>query len=372
MAINDFKAGGSAYITEEIAKAIADESRTATITGFWDITEPVRIPSNFTLVLENCHLRVATGVYSNIFQNENFNTDLGRTLAGADKNISIKGKGYAILDGNEDYNGLSERTQNKNGLPAIWHNNILNFGNVDGFSISGIQVRNQGWWALTFWCCRNGYLGNIDFCANDTRVDEEGKIHRGLIFSKYEQTLVKNGDGIDLRCGCNNIFIENITGFNEDDTVALTALYGKYEKDFGCAELPTDICNITIKNIRAASYCSIVRLLNQGGTKLHDILIDGVWDQCEHSPHLDHGCNAVKIGDLHPYGGSRHSTDDETYNITVKNVYAAGVNAIKLTGGMKNLLIYGIECKKGTKMFQDDRGKEQTDNGTVYTKDKKW
>ena len=93
---------------------------------------------------------------------------------------------------------------------------------------------------------------------------------------------------------------------------------------------------------------------------------------CKSSPHLDYGCNAVKIGDLHPYGGKRHSTDDETYNITIRNVYAEGINAIKLTGGMKNVLFQGIECAKGTKMFQDDRGKEQCDNGTVYTKDKKW
>ena len=372
MAINEFKKGGSEYVAEEIKKAIADESRTATITGFWDIETPIRIPSNMTLVLENCHLRVATGVYSNIFQSENFNTENGNTLAGASKNITIKGKGFAILDGNEEYNGLSERTQNKNGLPPIWNNNLLNFGNVDGFYISGLQIRNQGWWALTFWGCRNGYIGNIDFCANDTRIDAEGKIHRGLIFSKYEQTLVKNADGIDLRCGCNNILIENITGFNEDDTVALTALWGKYEETFGCPELPHDIANITIKNVRAASYCSIVRLLNQGGTKLHDITIDGIVDMCKSSPHLDYGCNAVKIGDLHPYGGKRHSTDDETYNITIRNVYAEGINAIKLTGGMKNVLFQGIECAKGTKMFQDDRGKEQCDNGTVYTKDKKW
>ena len=371
MAINDFKIGGSEYIQEKIKAAVENESRTATITGFWDITTPVRIPSNFTVVLENCHLRVATGCFTNIFVNENFNTELGRTLAGTNKNISVKGKGFAILDGNEDFNGLSERSQNKNGLPAIWNNNLLNFGNVDGFWVSGLQVRNQGWWALTFWGCRNGYIGNIDFCANDTRVDENGKIHRGLIFEKYEETLVKNGDGIDLRCGCNNILIENITGFNEDDTVALTALPGRYEHLFCCSELPTDISHVTIRNVQAASYCSIIRLLNQQGVKLHDILIENIVDKCRESSHLNHGCNTVKIGDLHPYG-TGHATDDETYNITIKNIYAAGVNAIKLAGGMKNLLIYGVECAEGTKMFQDDRGLEQTNNISVYTKEKVW
>lgn len=370
MVNNQFKSGGSEYVSECIRAAVEDGCRTAVVTGFWDITTPVRIPSDFCLVLENCHLRVARGVYSNIFVNENFNTELGRTLGGANTNITVKGRGFAILDGNEEYNGLSERTHSRNGLPAIWNNNILNFANVDGFSISDIQVRNQGWWALTFYSCRHGYIGNIDFCANDRRIDKDGNTVRGLIFDDYDSTLVKNADGIDLRCGCNDILIENITGFNEDDTVALTALAGAYEKQFCCAELPFDISNVTIRNIRAASFCSIVRLLNQGGTILHDILIDGIVDECEASPHLDHGCNAVKIGDLHPYC-EHHSTEEETYNITVRNVYAAGVNALKLAGGMKNLAVYGIECKRGTKMLHDDRGLEQVENKSVYAAEKK-
>jgi len=156
MVINEFKTGGSEYIREKILEAIADESRTATITGFWDITEPVRIPSNMTIVLENCHLRVATGCFTNIFVNENFNTDFGRTLAGVNKNITIKGKGYAILDGNEEWNGLSERTQKKDGFPEVYKNNLILFTNVDGFSVSGIECRNQGWWAMNYYYCSNG------------------------------------------------------------------------------------------------------------------------------------------------------------------------------------------------------------------------
>jgi hypothetical protein len=130
----------------------------------------------------------------------------------------------------------------------------------------------------------------------------------------------------------------------------------EFEKEFGSPEFPVDIYNVEIKNIRASSYCSIVRILNQGGTKIHDVLMDGLYDTSDECPSLNHGCNVVKIGDLHPYA-ERHANDDETYNITIRNVYACGVNALKLTGGMSNLVLEGIECKKGTKMFQDDRGK---------------
>ena len=350
-----FYKGGADYIDAEIKKAIEDGCRTAVITGYWEIERAVRLPSNITLILENCHLRMADGVYSNMFLNEHYNTDLGRTLEGADRNINIKGRGMAIIDGGS-FNGLTERTANKNGLPSMWNNNPLIFANVDGFSISDLKVINQRWWALTFVFSRNGYVGNIDFCSCDTAIDENGKEYHCLDFDKYEHVLVKNSDGIDLRVGCHDIKIENITGFIEDDTVALTALPGIHEtKILGVEGEATDIYNVEIRNIRTASFCSMVRLLNQGGPKLHDILIDGVYDQSETCPHLVRGHNAVRIGDIHMYG-SRHSTADETYNITIRNVYAAGYNGVKLAGEMKNVSIYGIECRPGTNMILDQRG----------------
>lgn len=357
MAINEFKKDGSKYISEKIAEAIKNGSRTATITGFWDIDEPVRLPSDICIVLENCHLRVATGAFTNIFVNEKFNTELGRTPDGKDRNITIKGKGFAILDGNEEYNGLSERTQKKNGFPEVYKNNLIIFTNVDGFSVSDIECRNQGWWAMNFYYSSNGYVGNVKFQANDTRIDENGKRHKGLIFEDYESTLVKNADGINLRVGCHDVVIENITGFTEDDTIALTAVPDEYfEKEFGNDEMPLDIFNVTVRNVRASSYCSIVRILNQGGPKIHDVLLENLYDTSDECPSLNHGCNVIKIGDLHPYA-ERHATEDENYNITVRNIYACGVNALKLTGGIGNLSLQGIECKAGTKMFQDDRGK---------------
>ena len=355
MSANFFQKGGYEYITAEIQRAIESGSRTARITGHWEIDKAVRLPSNTTLILENCHLRMAKDCYSNMFLNEHYGTEIGKTLEGTDTNITIKGKGYAIIDGG-GYNGLTERTANKNGLPSMWKNNPLIFCNVDGFSISDVKVINQRWWALTFVYSRNGYLGNIEFCSCDTAIDENGKEYHTLDYDRYEDVLVKNSDGIDLRIGCHDIKIENITGFVEDDTVALTALdKGREGKELAVEGMVSDIYNVEIRNIRSASFCSMVRLLNQGGTKLHDILIDGVYDQSETCPHLVRGYNAVKIGDTHAYG-SRHSTEDETYNITIRNVYGAGVNAVKIAGEMKNVSIYGIECKPGTNMIHDQRG----------------
>ena len=349
-----FTKNGSSYISSKIEEAVSNKSRTATVNGNWEISEAIRLPSNFTLILEDAHLRMADGVYSNMFVNENHETEIGKTTEGTDRNINIIGRGKAILDGGK-YNGLSERNHSRDGLPHIRKNNLLLFTNVDGFKISGISCRNQRWWALNFVYCSNGYIGNIDFCACDIGIDENGNEYHGLIRSKYDEVLVKNADGIDLRQGCHDILIENITGFTEDDTIALTGLYGKIERHFEVSGLPIDIWNVTIRNIASASYCTNVRLLNQGEVKLHDILIDGVYDTSAESPYMDIGRHAVRVGDVHLYG-TRHATKDETYNITVRNVRSRAPYAIALAGEMEGLVMYGIECFDGAKMLLDNRG----------------
>ena len=134
-----------------------------------------------------------------------------------------------------------------------------------------------------------------------------------------------------------------------------SALYGGLERHFAVEGMASDICHVEIKNVRAEAYCTNVRLLNQGGTKLHDILIDGVYDTSEGSAHMDRGLYAVRIGDTHMYG-SRHATADETYNITVRNVRGRGEHVISLAGEITNLVMYGIESFDGAAMLLDKRG----------------
>jgi hypothetical protein len=296
---------------------------------------------------------MADDTFCNMFRNACAGTDAGKTIEGSDRNIIIEGRGRVILDGG-NYNGLSERNSCKDGRPHITVNNILLFHNVDHFKVSGLYVCNQRWWALNFIYCANGYIGNIDFCACDIAIDENGNEYHGLIRSRYAEVLVKNADGIDLRQGCHDIVIENITGFTEDDSIALTALNGGIEKAFSVPELPSDICNVEIRNIRTAAFCTNVRLLNQGDIKLHDILIDGVYDMGPECPYMDEGRYAVRVGDVHMYG-TRHATEDETYNITIRNVRGAQTHVIALAGAMKNLVMYGIEAVGNTKMLLDDR-----------------
>ena len=346
---NCFKKGGSAYIQGLVMKAIESGRRVAVVSGDYEIDEAIRLPSNFTIILENAHLRLADGSHTNVFVNEHNETPEGNTLQGTDKNISIIGRGRAILDGG-NMNDVYEKVPYAERVAPIYKNNLILFTNVDGFKISGLRLINQRWWATNFIFCRNGYIGNLDFCADDRWRDENGEIHRGLLRDRYGEVLVKNADGVDLRQGCNNIVIENLTGFTEDDTVALTGLEGRTEARFRVEGLSWDIHHVTIRNIRTAAYCTNVRLLNQGDVKLHDIEIDGVYDDSLRSEHMDFGNFAIRIGDRHMYG-SRHSTKDDTYNISVKNVYGRGKAVIALAGEIGNLVMYGIEAEEGTPMF---------------------
>lgn len=355
MSENVFIKEGYEYVTAKINEAVENGSRCARISGNYEISHAVRLPSFFTLILEDAHLRMADGVYDNMFVNEHHGTPEGNTVDGTDRAISIIGRGKVVIDGGK-YNGLSERTQRKNGLPPIYKNNLVLFTNVDGFRISGISCHNQRWWALNFIYCRGGYIGNIDFKACDIGIAPDGTEYHGLISGKYGEILVKNADGIDLRQGCHDIVIENISGFTEDDTIALTGLNGIMEQEFRVEGLCPDICNVKIRKVRSSAFCTIVRLLNQSGIRLHDIDIDGVYDMAQDCPHLDHGIYAVRVGDTHLYG-TRHSTEDETYNIAIKNVRGCGDYVLSLAGSMNGLTLYGLEPFGGAKMLLDERVK---------------
>lgn len=328
-----FTKNGAEIIQDLIHKSKNDGTNKAVITGNFEIEKTITIPSDFLLVLENCHLRMADNTFCNMVTNEHCRTEKGRTLEGTDYNITIEGRGRAIIDGGE-YNGLSETNHSKDGKPHISVNNVILFSNVDGFKISNLHVRNQRWWALNFVFCRNGNIRDIDFLADYTRIDENGnRVHYSGF--GHENMYIKNADGIDLRAGCHDIIIENITGFCEDDTIAVTGLRGGIEKLFGIPALSEDIYNIIIRNINASSLCATVRLLNQSGIKLYNVLIDGVFDSSKGSKYMERGGTGVRLGDTHLYG-DRHATVDECFNITVKNIYSRAFAVMRIAGAMRD------------------------------------
>ena len=346
-----FYKNGAVYWQAKIDAAACTPERQITIRGNWEIEKTIRIPSDFTVYLEDCHLRMADGTYCNMFRNAGYDLPGGNTAGGADHNIRILGRGRAILDGGT-YNGLHERNSLKDGNPHISVNNLILFVNVDGFEISHLHLRNQRWWAMNFLFCRHGSIRHIDFCSEDGIAARDGSRIPGKTLADigeypgYE-AYIRNSDGIDLRAGCHDILIGDITGFTQDDTVALTGLPGKLEDMYRVEGLPTDIHNVIIRNVNSASFCTNIRLLNQGGIRLYNILIDGMMDASAGSPHMDRGIYGVRVGDNHMYG-PRHSTPDETFNITIRNVYSrARSSAVQLAGSITNCVLDNINVYDG-------------------------
>ena len=346
-----FIKNGGAYWQAQIDTAALSDRREVTVRGNWEIEQTIFLPSDFTLYLEDCHLKMAEGTFCNMFRNAGSGTPEGNTPAGTAYNIRILGRGRAILDGGV-YNGLHERNSLKDGNPHISVNNLILFTNVDGFEISRLHLRNQRWWAMNFLFCCHGSIRHIDFLSDDGIADRDGSRIPGKTLADIgefpgHEAYIRNSDGIDLRTGCHDILIEDITGFTQDDTVALTGLPGIMEETYRVDGLSTDIYNVIIRNVNSASFCTNIRLLNQGGIRLYNILIDGMMDSSAASPHMDRGIYGVRVGDNHMYG-PRHSTPDETFNITIRNVYSrARISAVQLAGSITNCVLDNINAFDG-------------------------
>lgn len=311
----------------------------------WNIDRTVFLPSDIEIVLDNAHLRLADGAFCNMFSNENITKDISHTPAGEQKNITLRGIGNAILDGGT-YNGLSEKNSLQDGRPHISVNTTLLFFNVSGLRVENLAVINQRWWGMTNIFVHDAVFRNIRFEADISRVDSDGVHHPDEIPKTYNEIYVKNADGIDLRIGCHDVLIENITGFTEDDTVALTAL-GGFERKLGyiVEGQSTDIHDVKIRNIASDSYfCAVVRLLNDEGNKLYNIDIDGVTHvfSGKHPARPDF---VVRIGDMNY--AKKHSTLGDTHHISVKNVYSHGTYAVGLFKGLVDAELDNIVVADG-------------------------
>lgn len=298
----------------------------------WNIDRTVFLPDDIELLIDNAHLRLADGVFCNMFANENLTKEISRTSAGEQKNITLRGIGNAVLDGGT-YNGLSEKNSLQDGLPHISVNTTLLFFNVSNLRVENLSVINQRWWGMTNIFVHDAVFRNIRFEADLSRIDSDGVHHPDEVPKTYNEIYVKNADGIDLRIGCHDVLIENITGFTEDDTVALTALGGFERKLRLIVEgQSTDLHDVKIRNVASDSYmCAVVRLLNDEGNKLYNIDIDGV-THVYSGKHTARPEFVVRIGDMNY--AKKHSTLGDTHRISVKNVYSHGKFAVGLFKGL--------------------------------------
>lgn len=287
----------------------------------WIIDRTILLPSNITIILDDCRLTLAPGVYQNIFRNRNMYTDISLKKEGRQYGIRIIGHGRATLDGGEG-NDLRESTSEKDGRPHVRFNNFVLLHNVQDFVLEGFRCVNMRWWALNHICCSHGRLSNLDF---------------------FNGRHVPNQDGINFRIGCSHMIVENITGRTGDDTVALTALPLCGDSKLVLEDGDVDIHDITIRNVRADTRCSVVALRNNDGAKLYRVDIENISDAGggEYIP-----WDVVHLGENNYYR-RRTAEPGETYDINVRGVYSAARGAVILGGTLKNARISDVYAGGG-------------------------
>lgn len=289
----------------------------------WVFEEAVKLYSGSVICLDNCIIRGGAELFDNLFKNSNARTEFALTEEGQQKDICIYGLGNAVLDGGVPI-PFSEKTW-KPGDPFIFSVSPIHFHNVTGFSIKNIKITNQRYWGIVCHFCTDGVIQGI-------RFDTEG---RSI-----------NQDGIDLRIGCKDILIEDISGTVGDDMVALTALYGG-ERSLAVEGMSIDICNVIIRNIRgkALDYKGFIRVLNHGGARIHEVLIEDIMDISDASVPAHRFGSAVRIGENAYFINGEQAQPGDTYNITVRNVVTAARTGVYISCTLYDSLIDNIRMR---------------------------
>lgn len=306
-------ADDSATVQNAIAEAVRRGVRRVVIPRYnlrtksmlWRIVRAIRIPEDFTLLLDNCTLVQETGVYDHMFCNSR--ADEPGTLENEQCNISILGVGNVCLSGGV-HNRLMEKTSGRYGMPSVWCNTMFFWYNVRNLRVENLHIEHQRWWAMTHLYCREVTLRNIDFGA---------------------VPHVPNMDGIDLRLGCRDFTIENITGRTGDDVIAMTALKGGFEEAHAVEGKSPDICHVRIRNVMGDPFLHfVVRILNHDGCKIHDIELDTVYDVSDPTTKKRPKCTLGIGSNMYSKYGKAQPGD--TCRITARHLTSRGEKAIRI------------------------------------------
>lgn len=315
----------------------------------WLLDSAILLRSDLTLELDHCRIKLSDRCRDNFMRSAN--CGLGISEIQPMRNIHIRGVGRVILEGadhpratGDSGKTIGERTYGTDAGVAgesqrgDWRNIGILLAFVEGFSIENLTLVDSHCWAISLERCAHGRLRDLDFASSGFKIIDGAR-----------QTIL-NQDGIDLRMGCHDILIDNVTGYTGDDLVALTALplAGRGAGETASTMVShsssrgeglDDIRHVIVRNVRG--YCRgghhIVRLLNTPGARMHDILIDGLIDT---SP-ADVLCRAaVKIGD-HAYGGGVAPLGD-TCRIIVQNVVSKAQHTILIGGSLSDSILANL------------------------------
>ncbi len=356
---NAFQGSDSERINQAIATAAASGRRVVIPKtnhaadgprDVWLLDSAILVQSGTTLELENCRIKLSDRCRDNIIRSAN--CGLGITEIAPISNVSIRGIGAAVLEGADHPRAtgdsakiLAERTYGTDAgvqsesQSGDWRNIGILMAFVEQFSIENLRLVDSHAWAISLERCAYGKIRDIDFASTGHRTIDD-----------TTQTIL-NQDGLDLRQGCHDILIENLTGYTGDDLLALTNILradstaGSTESTMVSAAVNRgdgldDIRNITIRNLRG--YCAgghhIVRFLNASGLQIHDVILDGLIDTSGSAQ----PCRAaVKIGDSNPRWGGVTPLGD-TYRLFISNIMSRSQHTVLIAGSLSDSIVSNV------------------------------
>ncbi len=325
----------SSAIENCISDAMNSDERIIIFDGRdYRIDKAITLPDNTTVIVDGCAIRQSDEVFDNIFRGMNHIIDpkepYGIPLDVTPiKNVKILGKNNAKVVGTakprKAFHTVLKEYQLMLGDFWGWRTHMFSFSNGDNIEISGLRLYQAMGWTISFDCCSNVYVHDMEF-----------------------HSTVKNGDGIDFRSGCHDCKVENITGYTLDDTVACSALasgkrgsypsknylypsqpYGSMGKEYN-----RDIHNIEIRNIMTGGFNHGVICLAARGNKIYNVTIENVNE-------VDAGKRESTVKIYTGYGSGYNAGD--IHDISVKNVTAENAKyAVQIAAEVENVTLENI------------------------------
>ena len=389
--VNDFKCSTD---NETIEKAIANRTADGIVVippresdieperREWMLDRAILVPENTTVILQNCTIKLSDRCRDNFFRSANCGMGIENPVR--IRNVHIRGEGQCTLvgadhpratgDGGkilacpcpylpEDLCRLAPWIPEERRTPQkldFWDAHDHSYGtdagkegqsqygdwrgigvllaNVEHFSIENIRIVKSHGWGISLEACAKGRVEKIDFDANMSK-EIDGMLNN-----------MENQDGIDLRNGCHDIMISDITGNTGDDVIALTAIVPDNEVYHPGGSLRTthvmhndwsrrerDIHDVIIRNVIAWSQlCFTIRLL-PCNAKIWNVVIDNVIDDPP-AGQTHFGVLLLGEEDL-AYG---KNLPGSMRNITVSNVICNSQRAIVIPGYLKDSVITNV------------------------------
>ena len=339
-------------------------------TNIWLLDSAILVPGNMTVILDNCTLQISDRSRDNMFRSRNAGT--GIQDPEWISNISIIGVGDVLLKGADNPRSTgdggrtlirdpSEATHwrvsygsdaGKEGMKQTgdWRNIMILMAYVDGYKLKNLNIENAHAWAVSNERVINAEITDIRFnCPEDMVVNGR-------------KVKVSNRDGINLRHGCKNFRINNISGNTGDDFIALSILGLNSEIQEGGTLNSTmvtgrrfrgredDIENIYITNL-SCEYPTWRGVAIRGNdvARIQNVYINGMIWNGPHTPVLLGGSG---------YGNPSHPGNIN--NIHIMNVIGYGRSLIHIEeavadcyfsnciylGDGDEIITYGIDKEK--------------------------